>query len=260
MRMDRIMILALSLSLLSGKGFISREIETRFQDRSYQDHCGFTLPYRLMIPKHIVAGKKYPLVLFLHGSDERGTDNRKQLYVGLHIFADPERIRKNPCFIVAPQCPKRMMWADADWKSDRHTMKKDPTPALRASRDLIQSLIDEFPIDSDRIYITGYSMGGFGTWDAVQRWPDFFAANVPICGGGDELTAGRIIHIPLWAFHGARDNIVKVTRSRRMIDAIVRAGGVPRYTEYREINHFSWGFVYADPKMHDWLFTQRKIR
>lgn len=258
MRLIQVTILGLALSLLSAKVPLSREIESRFLDRSYKDQHGFTLPYRLMVPEHPVKGQTYPLVLFLHGSDERGTDNWKQLYVGLHIFADPARIGKNPCFIVAPQCPKGMMWADVDWKSDRHTMKSDPTPALGASWDLIHSLIDALPIDRERIYITGYSMGGFGAWDAAQRWPDFFAAIVPVCGGGDELSAERIIHTPLWAFHGARDTIVNVTRSRRMIDAIVRAGGVPRYTEYRDIDHFSWGWVYADPAMHDWLFAQRR--
>lgn len=260
MRIAPVIFSVLSVFLLNAATFISEEIELRFQARSYRDARGFDLPYRLLIPERFVKGKKYPLVLFLHGSDERGNDNRKQLHVGLHIFSSPERMRKNPCFIVAPQCPKGMMWADVDWKSDQHIMKKSPTPALRASRDLITSLMGEFPIDGDRIYITGYSMGGFGAWEAVQRWPDFFTAAVPVCGGGDETIAEGIVHLPLWAFHGARDTIVNVTRSRRMIDAIVRAGGVPRYTEYRNINHFSWGLVYADPKMHHWLFIQKKRR
>ncbi len=238
----------------------SNGIEERFQSRVYRGDNHFSLPYRLLVPTRPETGNNYPLILFLHGSDERGRDNKKQLFVGLDIFADQDKMKRYPCFILAPQCPEEKMWADVDWKSDCHTMKEEPTPALMAALNLVKLLINEYPIDVDSIYVTGYSMGGFGAWEAVQRWPDFFAAAVPVCGGGDESAAQRIAHVPLWAFHGARDTIVKVSRTRRMIHAVVRSGGIPRYTEYPHSNHFSWGIAYGDEELFKWLFRQKRGR
>lgn len=117
----------------------------------------------------------------------------------------------------------------------------------------------EFPqIDPDRLYITGLSMGGFGTWDAIQRKPDLFAAAVPICGGGDVSKASHITKIPIWVFHGAEDNLVNPKWSRDMVEAIKRAGGNPKYTEYPGVGHHSWVPAYSDPELFEWLFSQKK--
>jgi len=229
-----------------------------FAARTFRSKKYSSLPYRLLIPKQYLKTRAYPLVLFLHGSDERGTDNMKQLYVGLNIFADEKMMRRYPCFIAAPQCPTGMKWVDVNWKEERHTMHENPTPSLAMAVELVEELQNEFSIDNKRIYITGYSMGGFGAWEAIERRPDLFAAAVPVCGGGDETRAYRTARMPIWAFHGALDQIVKVSRSRNMIDAIVLAGGMPRYTEYPEINHFSWGLAYSDPQVFEWLFKQKK--
>ncbi len=236
----------------------SADMAERFQPRIYNSKKYSSLPYRLLIPKYYDRSRQYPLVLFLHGSDERGSDNRRQLFVGLHIFADEKRMDQYPCFIAAPQCPLEMKWVDVDWKADTHMMPRDPTPAMAMSLELIEELQKEFSIDRNRLYVVGYSMGGYAVWDAIQRWPNLFAAAVPVCGGGDETKAPRIAQIPIWAFHGARDQIVKVPRSRNMINAIVIAGGTPRYTEYPTINHFSWGYVFGDTEMFHWLFDQKK--
>jgi predicted peptidase len=234
------------------------DISRLFEARTYRSSHGGTLPYRLMKPARFDAAKKYPLVLFLHGAGERGTDNRKQLLVGLNIFADPTRIDRYPCFIVAPQCPEKDKWADVEWNAETHIMKKNPTPSLAMALEIVAALGKEFPVDPDRLYVIGYSMGGYGAWDAIQRHPELFAAAVPVCGGGDETAARRIIRVPVWAFHGALDDIVRVERSRNMINALVRAGGVPRYTEYADINHFCWGYAFMDETMLSWLFWQRK--
>lgn len=234
------------------------DISGLFEARAYTSPRKGSLPYRLMKPANYDTSKKYPLILFLHGAGERGTDNRKQLVVGLNIFADPKRIDRYPCFIVAPQCPEEDKWADVDWKAEHHTMKDKPTPSLSLALDIVSELQKEFSIDPGRLYIIGYSMGGFGAWDAIQRYPGLFAAAVPVCGGGDETAAGRIIHVPIWAFHGALDNIVMVSRSRNMVNTLVRAGGVPRYTEYPAINHFCWGLAFSNTAMLDWLFSQTK--
>jgi predicted peptidase len=234
------------------------DISGLFEARTYKSLKNGTMPYRLMKPASYDTSKKYPLVLFLHGVGERGTDNRKQLVVGLNIFADPKRIDRYPCFIAAPQCPESDTWVDVDWDAEHHTMKDKLTQCLSLALDIVCELQKEFPIDAGRLYIIGYSMGGFGTWDAIQRYPGLFAAAVPVCGGGDETAADRIIHIPIWAFHGALDDIVLVSRSRNMVNTLVRAGGVPRYTEYPAINHFCWGLAFSNTAMLDWLFSQTK--
>ena len=253
----RIISVALLLLLVSEKSFPSDLTEV-FAARTFRSKKYSSLPYRLLIPKQYHKTTSYPLVLFLHGSDERGTDNIKQLYVGLNIFADDKMMRRYPCFIAAPQCPAGMKWVDVNWKEERHSMRENPTPALAMAIELVEELQLEFSIDKKRLYITGYSMGGFGAWEAIERRPDLFAAAVPVCGGGDEAKAFRAARMPVWAFHGALDKIVKVSRSRNMIDAIVLAGGMPRYTEYPDINHFSWGLAYSDPHLFEWLFKQKK--
>lgn len=258
MRLDlKIINVPLLLFLASGNIFPADLTEV-FAARTFRSKKYSSLPYRLLIPKQNLKTGAYPLVLFLHGSDERGTDNMKQLYVGLNIFADEKMMRRYPCFIAAPQCPTGMKWVDVNWKEERHTMHENPTPSLAMAIELVEELQKEFSIDNKRIYITGYSMGGFGAWEAIERRPDLFAAAVPVCGGGDETKAFRAARMPIWAFHGALDQIVKVSRSRNMIDAIVMAGGMPRYTEYPEINHFSWGLAYSDPQVFEWLFKQKK--
>ena len=251
-------IIASLLAVFSFQSVFAGKMTDRFQALQFLNKKGFPLPYRLLVPRNYNASMQYPLVLFLHGSDERGTDNIKQLYVGLNIFAAEKEMEKHPCFIVAPQCPDEMKWADVDWKSDRHIMQKSPTEALSSSIELVRELPKKFSIDTSRVYVAGYSMGGFGAWEAIQRWPDLFAAAVPVCGGGDETQASRIAGVPVWAFHGALDPLVKVSRSRNMINAVVRAGGMPRYTEYPAINHFSWGFAFSNPSLFDWLFSKKK--
>jgi predicted peptidase len=236
----------------------SENMAERFEAGIFQSTSHSSLPYRLLIPKYDRRTVRYPLVLFLHGSDERGTDNAKQLFVGLNIFADEKKMNEYPCFIAAPQCPADMKWTDTDWKAERHVISPEPTPALAMSIELIAALLKQYPVDDKRIYIVGYSMGGFGAWEAIERWPKLFAAAVPVCGGGDESKAYRIIDIPIWAFHGARDRIVRVGQSQNMVHAVVRAGGVPRYTEYPMVNHYCWGLAFSDPRMFEWLFRQKK--
>jgi predicted peptidase len=219
---------------------------------------GGALPYRLMRPETMEPGKKYPLVIFLHGAGERGTDNEVQLVHGVKEFAKPEARKKYPCFLVAPQCPTGHQWVQVPWGADKHDMP--PVPSAPAS--LLVGLMDELqkslPVDPDRVYITGLSMGGYGTWDLLSRQPERFAAAVPVCGGGDEKKAGVMKKVPIWAFHGGLDVAVPVARSRNMVDAVNQAGGNARYTEYPQVGHDSWNPCYADPEMMEWLFGQKR--
>lgn len=237
-----------------------RAWEALFEQHEFRDAAGELLRYRLLRPATLAAGERYPLVIFLHGAGERGEDNRAQLVHGMREFARPDRREKYPAFVLAPQCPSDQKWVEVAWDAPRHERPELPAPSLRLCRELMDSMLKELPIDPDRIYLTGLSMGGFGTFDALARWPDRFAAAIPICGGGDprpEQVSG-FREIPLWVFHGGRDNLVRPERSREMVEALKAAGGTPLYTEYPEAGHDSWTATYADETVFEWLFAQRR--
>ena len=222
----------------------------------FKDSAGKTLPYRFMKPEGCDAARKYPLVVFLHGAGERGTDNEKQLVHGVRPFV--ENRDKYPCFLIAPQCPDGQKWVEVDWSADTHTQPKEPGEVGRLTLGLIETAIKELPVDSKRVYLTGLSMGGYGAWDLAARRPNLFAAIAPVCGGADEATAPKIKDLPVWAFHGAKDTVVKPARSRNMIAALEKAGGKPKYTEYPDVAHNSWDPAYKDPEFYRWLFAQKK--
>ena len=236
------------------------ELVNRFEKRIYEDIDGNRLPYRLLKPENADMNGQYPLVLLLHGIGERGDDNEAQLKWGAKEFAKEENRKKYPCFLAVPQCPLSDFWAAAlrDLSKD-FRMPEEPTQALKMVLELVDVLQVEFPqIDPRRLYITGLSMGGFGTWEAIQRKPDLFAAAVPICGGGDVSEADRLTKLPIWAFHGAEDLLVNPRWSRDMVEAIRKAGGSPKYTEYSDVGHHSWVPAYSDPQLFEWLFSQKK--
>ncbi len=225
--------------------------------QQYTGVGGQVLPYRLLKPEKIEAGQSYPLLLFLHGAGERGADNARQLLHGVGAFATAENRRKYPCFVVAPQCPVDRRWVEVDWGLPSHTMPKKPSLPLSLAFELTDKLAAELPVDRRRLYITGLSMGGYGTWDAIVRRPQYFAAALPICGGGDTAQAPKLKDLPIWAFHGDRDPKVLPRRTTDMIDAIRQAGGTPKMTIYAGVEHDSWDPTYADPAVLDWLFAQK---
>lgn len=221
-----------------------------FEDRHYTDGT-YTLPYRLFVPQNYDPAQAYPLVLFLHGAGERGTDNRQQLtgQTAQLIFVNPYNQTVWPCFMMAPQCPPDKAW-QADFSSDI------PSTWLRLTIEVIDELQQEFHIDPGRLYVTGLSMGGFGSWDAITRYPGKFAAAVPIAGGGAVRLADQCAQTPIWDFHSDDDPIVPVMLSRTMIAAVRAAGGDPIYTEYTGYGHSEWNAAYAEPDLLLWLFSQ----
>lgn len=233
-------------------------VEKVFEARTYVADDGAKLPYRLAQPLATEPDQKYPLVLFLHGAGERGDDNLRQGVHGLPEMARDEFRRRYPCYVVAPQCPSESMWAKVAWASERHTMSEEPAAPMQHTLAVIAQLREEFPIDPQRIYATGLSMGGYGVWELAAREPELLAAAAPICGGGDEAQAERIAQLPLWAFHGGADPVVKPIRSQRMIAALRAAGGQPIYTEYDGVGHDSWTATYANQLLWDWMFAQRR--
>lgn len=227
-------------------------------ERTFTDAGGKSIPYRLARPESLDPKQKYPLIVFLNSAPQRGNDNKKQLNLGAPAFLTPEMKKQHPCFLVAPQCPSTSTWAGVSWTAASHTLPEKPTEPIRLTFELISSLLKELPIDHNRIYLTGMSDGGFGTWDMAARNPDLFAAAVPLCGGGDEATAPDLTKLAIWVFHGAKDTTVKVSRARNMVAAIKKSGGNPRYTEFPELQHDIWRQSYGDPEFITWLFAQRR--
>ena len=229
----------------------------RFEARTFVEG-EYKLPYRLLKPLGYDAKQKYPLVIFLHGAGERGSDNEKQLVHGMNDFASDEIRAKYPAFVLAPQCPEGEAWGGINRLAKKATAPGELAPALDAALKAAAGVQKEFSIDDKRIYITGLSMGGFGTFSALTNRPELFAAAAPICGGGETAAAAKFKQIPLWAFHGADDKTVPVERSREMIEALKAAGGAPKYTEYPGVGHNSWAQTYSDSALYAWLFAQRK--
>lgn len=243
------------LTILSVFGFNqTTSSQSLFSYENYVSENGDTLRYRQMLTDY-APDVKYPLVIFLHGSGERGDDNEAQLKWGVKNFANPSNMKMNPALVVAPQCPENMRWGNF---SDDMKLQEEPTKPMKLLLELIEKTIENMPVDTNRVYITGLSMGGFGTFDAMARRPELFAAAVPVCGGGDPLTASQIAHIPTWIFHGAIDGAVDPSLSLNMLRALTEAGAAPGFTQYPEVGHFSWIGAYSDPMMMNWLFRQRR--
>lgn len=198
------------------------------------------LNYLLYLPKNYNTKEKFPLILFLHGMGERGDDLNK-----LKVHGIPKIVEQKddfPFIAVSPQCP-----ADSWWTAE--------TDALNA---LLKDVVKKYSVDKKRIYLTGLSMGGFGTWSLAIAYPEWFAAIVPICGGGDPEKVSAIKDIPVWVFHGAKDNLVKLEQSERMVNALKQIGGNVKFTVYPDAEHDSWTATYDNPELYEWLLQQSK--
>ncbi len=237
--------------------FGSLTFADEYEARVFTSAEGGKLPYRLLQPKEHKA--KAPLILFLHGAGERGDDNSAQLKHGAPLFLKPDIRDKFPCYVVAPQCPSEQKWVDSDWSKPFVNQPAEPSGPMKLALGLLDALPKEFAdIDPDRIYVTGLSMGGFGAWDLITRFPQRFAAAAPICGGGDLAKAPAIAQVPIWDFHGGSDPVVTVELSRKMIAAIQGAGGQPLYSEYPLVGHDSWSNAYSEPQLLPWMFAQTR--
>lgn len=182
--------------------------------------------------------KKWPLMIFLHGSGERGNN------LDLVKTHGPPKLVKNgkefPFILVSPQTPQNLWW-NADF--------------LNA---LLEVITSKYKVDMNRIYLTGLSMGGYGTWDLAEKYPHWFAAIAPICGAGNPFLACNIKDIPTWVFHGAKDKVVPIEKSKEMVNAIKKCGGNPKFTIYPEAGHNSWTKTYNNPDLYKWFLSQSK--
>ncbi len=244
---------ALSLSLAATVS--AAPITERTEAKTWTSPSGGTLPYRLLSPEKIEPGKTYPVVLFLHGAGERGSDNAAQVKHVVPAFAAAQATY--PCWVIAPQCPQNQKWVEVNWSAPEHKTPEKPSEPLRMAFEILDDLVATKPADKSRLYLTGLSMGGYGTWDALVRRPHFFAAAIPVCGGADNTTAAQIKDTPLWIFHGLDDNAVPTARSVGMWEALRAAGAKPGLTLYPDVGHNSWTPAFNDERTLEWLFSKK---
>ena len=195
--------------------------------------------YLLYLPEgYGKKGTKWPLLLFLHGAGERGTDVELVKRHGPPGLV--EAGEKYPFILFSPQCPVDEYWS---------------VPVLKA---LLDGILERYRVDRSRIYLTGMSMGGNGTWRMATAHPDIFAAVAPICGWGDTTRVSALREIPVWAFHGKKDPVIDFERGESMVNSLKSAGGNVRFTAYPEAGHDSWTETYTNPEFYAWLLGQKK--
>ncbi|WP_164674974.1 carboxylesterase family protein [Anditalea andensis] len=221
-----------------------------FMPKTFIDKDEKSLNYRLLEPVDFDSLQRYPLVICLHGSGGEGSDNLKQFAAtwSANYLSKPEIRIKHPSYVFVPQCPVGYNWGGIEGFPNIETLVFET----------ISSLTAEYNIDKNRVYIVGYSMGGYGTWNFVGKHPGFFAAAVPIAGAGNPSITPNLIDTPIWAFHGSGDQLVPVEGSHSMIKALLDAGGSPRYSEFPEKGHNIIAELEENaPELFDWLFDQK---
>jgi len=236
------------------------------------------LPYRLFVNESYKK-QKLPLFIHLHGRGERGTDNNPKIYNNIPLFNGPNSIvspntqHNHPCIVLVPQCSDKTIneeWAkwvgnspETPWEGlsedGAYTLAQKPSESAAATFELIDSLLINYNIDTDRVYITGLSMGGFGTWEFIGRKPNLFAAAIPMAGYSDPNIAERIKHIPIWVFHGDIDKYNPVQGSRNMYQLLNSIGADIQYTEYPNTGHGdTFQKAWQGDTLINWIFEQRK--
>lgn len=240
--------------LVSAEDLYKREV--------FVSQAGDSLKYRLLYPENIIKGEKYPLVLFLHGAGERGEDNEKQLLHGGEMFLNPVNREKYPAYVIFPQCPEDEYWAfisrPASFAPGEMTGEETITPLLKSVKELVYSYIDLPGVDKNRVYVIGLSMGGMAVFDLAVRFPEIFAAAVPICGAVDPLRLPAAKDVPFRIFHGDADNIVTVEASREAYRALKKLGAEVEYIEFPGCNHGSWNPAFCYPDFMKWIFDRHK--
>ena len=221
-----------------------------------------TLNYRILKPLNFNPNKQYPVHLFLHGSGERGSDNISQLIHGGKLFLERENREKYTSWVIFPQCLKNDRWpsiSSDNWNETFNDELKKPNKSLGLVIELMDKFIEKKQVDKKRIYVSGLSMGGMGTYEILFRRPDMFAAATPICGNGViELAKFYAKKVPVWIFHGSNDKVVSPKHSLNMAKAIIESGGSPKMTLYENVNHGSWNNAFAEKDFLKWIHSKSK--
>ncbi|MEZ4417267.1 MAG: dienelactone hydrolase family protein [Gemmatimonadota bacterium] len=246
-------LLALVGALVACSDPVATSASQTFDPGEFVASDGTSLRYRLHVPER-VGSALLPLIVFLHGSGGAGTDNQAQISggntYGTEAWTTPAVEGTTPVFVVAPQIPAGSRW-DAFGSDDISRFE-------RGVLELVDALEAARPIDPDRIYLVGQSIGGMGVWDLISKRAERFAAAVPVCGAGEPSRAAAARSVPVWAFHGELDATVPVAGSRDMIAALRAIGADPRYTEYSDGGHDVWTRAFRDPELIPWVLAQRR--
>lgn len=251
-----------ALLLLISAYLSAQDLYGEYEKKVYVSSQGDSLKYRLLRPEVEQRGKKYPLVLFLHGAGERGDDNQKQLTHGGQMWLNPVNREEHPAFVLAPQCPKDDYWAyvsrPKSFVPAEMLCPEDPTRIFRTLKELLDTYLAMPQVDKRRVYVIGLSMGGMGTFDLAIRYPEIFAAAVPICGTVNPSRLVSAQDVKFRIYHGDADNVVPVEGSRQAYKALKAAGADVEYVEFPGVNHGSWTPAFNDPDFMGWLFDQKK--
>lgn len=216
-----------------------------------------TLNYRILKPLNYNPQKQYPVHLFLHGAGERGNDNVSQLIHGGNLFLEKENREKYNSWVIFPQAPQNDWWGYKDPYKFAYNVKESKAISLVVK--LMDSFIERSDVDTNRVYVSGLSMGGMGTFVILNLRPDMFAAATPICGDGNpDLVNNYAKKIPMWIFHGSDDTVVSPKKSLKMANAIIDAGGSPKITFYENVGHDSWNNAFAEKNFLKWIHSKTK--
>ena len=236
--------------------------QNEFEKKVYVTASNDSLNYRLLRPEVEQEGEKYPLVLFLHGSGERGSDNEKQLFHGSQMWLNPVNRENYPAFVLVPQCPESGYWAYTDrpssFEPDQMPSDIPLSPVFRTLKELIDTYLAMPQVDKKRVYVIGLSMGAMGTYDLAVRYPEIFAAAIPICGTVNPTRLSAAKDVKFRIFHGDADTVVPVSGSRQAYKALKAAGADVEYIEFPGVTHGSWNPAFTQPDFMSWLFSQKK--
>ena len=226
---------------------------------------GDTLPYRILYPENYDVNSQYPVLFFLHGAGERGNDNEAQLTHGGGLFLTDSIRKAFPAIVIFPQCPQGSYWSNVEIQSSDSGGREfyfrtggKPSTAMTLFLRLVKEVLKNEAVDPQRVYIGGLSMGGMGTYEALRRDHEVFAAAFAICGGDHTSNVKKYAKIPLWVFHGEQDNVVPSTHSHAIVAELKRLGANPKYRFYPMANHNSWDDAFAEPDLLPWLFSHVK--
>jgi len=226
-----------------------------------------SINYRVLLPENFDATKKYPILFFLHGAGERGDDNSAQLGHGGRLFLKEDVRKRFPAIVVFPQCSADSYWSNVifvtDAKGKREFIfqeKGKPTKAMRALLGLVDSYLDKKYVDKQRVYVGGLSMGGMGTFELLRNKPNTFAAAFSICGGDNVANVQKYQKVPLWIFHGEKDDVVPVVLSTQIANQLKVLNKPVKLTLYPEAGHNSWDNAFAEPELLPWLFSKQKSK
>jgi predicted peptidase len=265
-----IFTIPLCMVIIIKPGAISKYLSLKFHPARFKMekleysmvNCDASLKYRIFVPKSIK--NPVPLVLYLHGGAERGGDNTKHLGFVITTLTSKRIQRNNPSIVIAPQCPINTQWVNTGFAAipyDHYQQDEIPeSNEMKLIRNLINDLSGKYPVDTNRLYILGFSMGGSGTWDMITRYPDLFAAAVPMSGVSDTSKAYLLKHTKIWAFHGENDEIAPARLNQNMVSSVNSNGGDAKITIIKNGGHGSEISPFIEQALPDWLFDQRKTK